>query len=983
VTPERWARIRELFSAALETPESQRLRFLESACGGDTELRAEIGRMLAGNEEPSWQSPAAKLFTVAAQLEPGQTLAQYRVEAKLGEGGMGVVYKAYDTRLRRQVALKVLPPENLADPESKQRLMREARAASALNHPNIVTVYEIGSEGGVDFIAMEYVEGRSLAHAIPAKGLPLARALDYAIAIAGALAKAHAASVVHRDLKPANIMVTGEGRVKLLDFGLARRVRLAESETATFTVEGAIAGTPAYMSPEQARGLTVDARTDIFSLGVLLYEMIAGRRPFDEDTASQAIAAILEKQPIPLAGYVPEIPEELQRIVTKALEKDREDRYQGVKDLELDLKRLKQELDLQSAGENVHPPAGAKPARPVSSAEYIAGGIMRHRKAAGFSLLALALAGLFFYSRHAPALTDKDTILLADFVNTTGDAVFDDTLKQGLAAQLEQSPFLSILADGRIGETLRFMGRQPDERITNEIGREICQREGVKALIEGSIAALGSHYVLTLVAVNASSSEAIARLQVEAESKERVLHALGGAATQLRRKLGESLASIQKYAKPLEEATTSSLEALKAYSLARQKNLAGHTREALPYARRAVELDPNFAMAHRSLAVYYGSGGEPDLSAESARRAFELRDRVSELERLMLEEVYYVSATGEVDRAIEALETATQTYPRYATAWADLGTWYSQTGQYDKAVAAHRESLRLSPGNAITSSNLAVAFLALNRLADATDAACAQAAARQADSPGCHFVLYEVAFLNGEIAEMKRQLEWASVQPNRAIALSWQAQTARFQGQLRHRRELGQRLAEVSPSRNSKAVAAARSASEAAEEALVGQCRQAEDDSRKALELSHVVPVLASVLVAAAFCSDTSRTLEIANEWAKLYPKDNRLNQAFLPSFRALADIRRNHTTTTIQDLHAANPYGGRSTGATSDGLTLRYCRGEAYLGLRMGAEAAAEFQGILDHRGWEPFSPAYPLAHLGLARAAALTGDLVKSRKA
>jgi tetratricopeptide (TPR) repeat protein len=603
-------------------------------------------------------------------------------------------------------------------------------------------------------------------------------------------------------------------------------------------------------------------------------------------------------------------------------------------------------------------------------------GMKRHRLAAAFSffVLVLGVLALFLHFEQSPALIARDTILLADFVNTTGDAAFDGTLKQGLAVQLEQSPYLTILADERIRETLRLMGRSPGERITNEVGREIGQRQGAKALIEASIVALGGHYVITLEAVNAASGEAIARMQVEAEGKERVLHTLGGAATQLRRKLGESLPSIRKYDVPLEQATTSSLEALKALSLGRQKNRAGDYREAIRWFHRAVDLDPNFALAFRGLSANYCNIGETGPCVEALRKAFELRGRASEVERLSIESGYYFQVTGEVDRAIEALETVTRIYPQWYGGWNNLGEYYKNAGQYEKSIAPLREVVRLVP-NATATSNLAHSLIALNRLAEAKEV-CAKAAERRMDSSNCHWALYEAAFLNGEDAEVQRQLAWANAHPDPATALMWQAATGGFKGQSRKAREFARRLMEVRLSRNGKDSAATAAAFLASIEGFLSQCRQAGDDGMRALELGRGQPALTFVLFASAQCGDADRTQAIAGELAKLYPGDVRLNRTLLPALRTLLDIRRSHTTTAVQELAATDPYGG------DVGLDLRYCRGEIYLKRRRAAEAAAEFQGILDRRGWAPLSPVYPLAHLGLARAAALTGDLAKSRR-
>ena len=634
-------------------------------------------------------------MTVAA----GTRFGRYEIRSLIRKGGMGEVYLAHDTQLRRPAAIKVLTSEFTNDSERLRRFEHESYAASSLNHPNILTIHEIGSQGGLHYIATEYIEGESLRDRLHHSRMQLREALDVSIQVASALSAAHQAGIVHRDIKPENIMMRRDGYVKVLDFGLAK---LADSDPKQEQAEdvptrvmvktdpGVVLGTSFYMSPEQARGMEVDARTDIWSLGCVIYEMVSGRMAFEGPTTSDVIGLILHKEPLPLARYGHEIPAELDRIVTKALEKDREERYQVVKDLALDLKKLKRHMEFELDLERTVPPEDAShaistisgstqttkastaqtDAPPVvhttSSAEYIVSQIKTHKKAAALIAAAVVLAvtaAVLFYFKPASALTDKDTILLADFVNTTADTVFDGTLKQGLAVQLAQSPFLNVFPDARVRQTLRLMGRSPDDRVTKEVAREICQRQGLKAFLAGSITNLGTSYVITLEAINGQSGEEIAREQVEAESKEQVLKALTQAASKLRQKLGESLSSIQKFDAPL-ELTTSSLEALKAYSLGYEQSTRGKFLEAIPFYKRAVELDPNFAYAYVGLAVQHSNTNQPKLAAEYAEKAFALRDRVSELEKLRISDFYYSFVTGEIDKQIEVLQTYKSTYPR-------------------------------------------------------------------------------------------------------------------------------------------------------------------------------------------------------------------------------------------------------------------------------------------------------------------------------
>ena len=937
MTPERWSQLREIFGEALELPEPDRSELLQSACRGDLGLRSELERLLAESSATSWQSPVA-LFPAVAGLAPGDTLAHFQIEAMVGEGGMGIVYRTYDTRLHRPVALKVLHPEHVVDPEWRRRLIREARAASGLNHPNIVTIYEIGSEGGVDFISMEYVEGRPLAQCIPPRGLPLACALDYAIAMAEALTKAHAAGVIHRDLKPANVMVTADGHIKVLDFGLARQQRPHEAETATITGNGEMAGTPHYMSPEQIRGLKVDARTDIFSLGLVLYEMITGRRPFDGDTASEAMLGILENDPLPLAHSVPGVPGELQRIVYKALKKNREERYQVCKDLELDLKYLRQQIGPDGRGAR--------------------GSAIRTRgrvQIAGVSAALLAIAtGAYFYFHRAPAIADRNSVLVADFVNTTSEPVFDGTLRTALAIQLEQSPYLRIFPDAEAHDTLRFMGRQPDERITKNLGREICQRKGVEVLLAGAIAGLGAHFVITLEAITPATGDVIAQQQVEAESKERVLHSLGEAATALRRTLGESIGSLQKYDRPLEIGTTSSLEALKAWSVSRDLNAEGKPQEAIPFAQRAIDLDPNFAMAYRNLAIYNMLIGKRAELRQSIQKAFELRERASEMERLLIAGDYYNMVPGDRDKALETSELFNRVYPHDAFARNQLAGTYNSLGDYEKGAEQARESLRLLR-SAPTYDVLATALFKMNRFAEAKQT-MEQAAAQHREPRSYHSRLFDIAFATDDAAGMRQQVAWAEAQqPKFPQYLNWQRDAAAFHGQMKLSRTFG-----PSPVR----------------EAMYGECPNAKDLAARLLSARGSSDGdIWNASLALALCGDAGAQ-SAADAYARARPPTATIeNGVLIPTLHAAIALARNRPAQTIELLEPSRRFGG-------EGQCLpEYLRGLAYIALKSVPQAMAEFQYILDHRGLQPY--AQPYAYLGLARAASLGGDNAKSRRA
>jgi eukaryotic-like serine/threonine-protein kinase len=1022
MTPARWQNIERLFHEAVALGPAARAAFLAEACGADAALRQAIDSLLAHHEQsesfiesPAFATPGA-LDDEERESLVGRTIGHYRIIKALGEGGMGEVYLAQDEKLGRKVALKFLPSFYTKDRDRLRRFTQEARAASALNHPNIITIYEVGETNDHQFIATEFIEGETLRERLSRAPMKLGEALDVSIQVANALAAAHAVGIIHRDIKPENIMLRRDEFVKVLDFGLAK---LSEAPAAVVDTQagtkplirtdaGTVMGTVNYMSPEQARGLVVDARTDIFSLAVVIYEMVAGRAPFGGATRSDLIVALLERDPPPLARFAPETPAELERLVMKALAKDRDARYQTAKDLLIDLRGLKQKLVVDAEIERTAPPevtAKGRETKPTdgqvvstapgtaaqtavvdaiqatSSAEYIVSEIKRHKKSAGLTLLTLVIitaAAIFFYHKRAPALTEKDTILLTDFTNTTGDAAFDSTLKQALAVQLEQSPFLNIFPDERVRKTLRLMNRPPDERVTPTLGREICQRQGLKAMLTGSIASLGRNYVISLEAVNAQTDEVLAREQSEAEGKEQVLKTLGETTTRLRQKVGESLASIRKFDVPLTQATTSSLEALRAFSLGDAHRDKAEFTEAISFYKRAVELDPNFASAYQRIGTMYGNIGQSDLGMEFSKKAFALRERATERERFHITSAYYVTATKELDNWIEVLELWRQTYPRDFAPRNNLAYAYIRVGQYEKAIEEASEGIRLNPNAVLLYNTLGGAYRALGRY-DEARAIFEQAHARNLDISWIHLNLYLIAFVQGDQAEMQRQLEWSSGKPDESYFLAWQSRTKMFSGLFRQSQETTRRAVESAQGQNLNDWAADITSTSAAWNALVGNCQQARAETTSALALARGRTPPSDAALALALCGDAARAQSLIDELARREPTDTDINAIFIPLIRAAIETGRGNGAQAIQLLQKPRRY---EMGQDAE-FWPTYVRGQAYLRQGSATEAMTEFQRIIDRRSVSPAHILYPLAYLGLARAAALSGDTAKGRKA
>jgi len=927
MTPERFRQVEELYHAAREATVDERAALLAQ---NDPELRREVESLLSEQTTGEFlDRPAVQNFPELLEdstvdgFTAGACLGPYRIETKLGEGGMGEVYRAIDTRLGRAVAIKAMQEEFRAHFEP------EARAISSLNHPHICALYDVGP----NYLVMELVEGETIAARLNSGPLPMKTAILYASQIAAALAEAHGKGIIHRDLKPGNVMIAKSG-IKVLDFGLAK---LATDET--ITASHIAMGTPAYMAPEQRQGKPADARSDIYSFGCLLYEMLTGRRV---GAQRRRIAS-----------------RKLERILNRCLEENPQHRWQSAAE-------LKRELDKLTAT--------TLPWKAVSAA----------------AVLSAIFTTVYPYLHRAPRLTEQDTIVVADFDNKTGDPVFDDSLRQALSVELQQSPFLSLISDTQIQKTLALMGQPKGSRLTPENAQQVCERTASAAVLEGSIGRLGSQYVLGLHAKNCSTGNILDQEQALAAKREDVLNSLSQIARKFRTKVGESLATVEKHSMPLAEATTSSLEALKAYSTGMKVVVPSGNEAAIPFFQRAVEIDPTFAMAYANLGLSYSAIGESVLSAESTTKAWRLRDRVSDREKFFIEFTYDRQVTGNLEKAYQTLELWSQTYPRMESLSARslLGGLSTRgTGRFERAIKAAQELIAADPDFVMAYDGLASSYLSTDRFPEA-ESALQRASERKLENPNSLALRYNIAVLKGDQEQMDQLVGLAKGKRRAEHLMAHEEALALARsGRLQAARRSSSRAVDLALQEREREQAASYRAARGVWESVCGNAFEGKRTAIAALELSKGRDIEYATGLAFAFSGDFSRSETLAADLEKRFPEDTFVKFTYAPVLRGLAALGRGKPADAVERLQIALRYELASNGLNFNfylgGLHSAYVRGEALTAAHRYAEATAEFQKILDHRGIVGLDAIGALAHLHLGRVYSLSGDTAKAKSA
>jgi serine/threonine protein kinase/tetratricopeptide (TPR) repeat protein len=1004
ITPEIWERVKCLFQSALDLEVEQRPEFLRQSCT-DPNIRAEVERLLANDVKASGflddpivgglDSPLGE--SRPSLLVGGAVLAnRFKIIRFVAEGGMGEVYEAEDLELHERLGIKTLRSEVLQQPNAIERFKREVQLARKVTHPNVCRIFDLyrdklnGSE--VVFVTMEFLRGETLATRIKHRGRMGAKeALPLIAQMASALEAAHKVGVVHRDFKPGNVLLVNGPygvRAVVTDFGLAfRETNIAGNSQSgslwhSISAPEIVYGTPAYMAPEQIEGYPATRASDIYALGLVIYEMVTGTRPFKGETPMSAAVKRLVATPTTPREFDPTLSPVWESVILKCLERDPSKRFAGPQDVA---------GALDKADAQPRPPRGDNESGGAVAASSGTNSENRFRRwavivCAGAVVLGLTLSGWWLFFGRSHPLHEADTIVLADFANSTGDAVFDETLKQALATELQQSPFWSLLPDRKVSETLKLMGRSPDQRLDAETTVELCQRAGGKAVLAGSIAAMGSAYVIGLNAVDCQTGSSLAREEVQATRKEDVLNAEGKAATRVREKLGESLRTVQKFDTPLEQATTPSLEALHAYTMGRKELAKDDAATAVPWLQRAIRLDSNFAMAYLSLGISYSVLEENTLAAQSIQKAYGLRERTSEWEKYAIESRYFNSAVGDLREARQIYALWAQTYPQDGIPVSVLGDVDEKLGQYDRAVVEFRQANRLDQGSAFTYDDLVGAYIGLNRLEEARNL-IREEQEKKYDSPVLRSELYAIDFLQGDAAGIEQQVAWSAGKPGvEDVLLAMEANTAAYSGHLDKARDLSRRAADSAERAKEDETAAGYQAGAALREALFGNPAQARQLARGALEHSTGRDVNFAAALALAVVGDAVQAKALSDNLARRFPRDTVVQFNYLPAIRGQILVGQNHASTAIEVLQAAAPY---ELGAMLDAGTVYYAlypvyvRGEAHLAAHQPGLAAAEFQKIIEHRGVVFNEPIGALAHLGLARSYALQGDGVKARAA